>query len=67
RLYFDYGTETLDARYEPYQQQMDAVMRKYGYTQDDDWVTLRFEGEDHTPRAWRERLHIPLAFLLGPR
>ena len=67
RLYFDYGTETLDARYEPYQQQMDAVMRKYGYTQDDDWVTLRFEGEDHTPRAWRERLHIPLDFLLGPR
>ena len=67
RLYFDYGTETLDAQYEPYQRQMDAVMRKYGYTPGADWVTRRFVGEDHSPRAWRERLHIPLAFLLGPQ
>lgn len=65
RLYFDYGTETLDAQYEPYQQQMDTVMRKYGYTEGEDWVTRRFAGEEHSPRAWRERLHIPLAFLLG--
>jgi hypothetical protein len=29
------------------------------------WITLRFEGADHSPRTWRERLHIPLKFLLG--
>lgn len=65
RVYFDYGTETLDARYEPYQQGMDAVMQKYGYTLDQDWVTRKFEGADHSTRAWHERLHIPMKFLLG--
>ena len=65
RVYFDYGTETFDARFEPYQLQMDKVMRKYGFTQDVDWMTRRFEGADHSPQAWRERLHIPLKFLLG--
>ena len=65
RVYFDYGTETLDADYEPYQMQMDEVLRKHGYTSGVDWVTRRFEGADHSPRAWRERLHIPLKFLLG--
>ena len=65
KIYFDYGTETLDADYEPFQQQMDEVMRQHGYTAGEDWVTLRFEGADHSPRAWRERLHIPLKFLLG--
>jgi len=65
RIYFDYGTETMDAYYEPYQMQMDAVMRKYGYTEGEDWVTRRFEGADHTPKSWNARLHIPLKFLLG--
>ena len=65
KIYFDHGTETLDADYEPFQQQMDEVMRQHGYTAGEDWVALRFEGADHSPRAWRERLHIPLKFLLG--
>jgi predicted alpha/beta superfamily hydrolase len=65
RVYFDYGTETMDAAYEPYQQQMDEVMRKHGYTPGKDWITRRFDGADHSPRAWRERLHIPLKFLLS--
>ena len=65
RVYFDYGTEGLDAHYEPYQKQMDKVMRQHGYTSGEDWVTLRFDGADHSPRAWRERLHTPLKFLLG--
>lgn len=65
RVYFDYGTESLDAEYEPYQLKMDALMRKKGFVEGDDWMTQRFEGEDHSPRAWRERLHIPLTFLLG--
>lgn len=65
RLYFDYGTESLDAQYEPYQQQMDTLMRKRGFIEGEDWITRRFDGADHSPRAWRERLHIPLTFLLG--
>ena len=65
RIYFDRGTETLDADYGPGQRRMDDIMRKRGYTASEDWITLRFEGADHSPRAWRERLHIPLKFLLG--
>ena len=65
RVYFDHGTETYDANYGPFQKQMDEVMRQHGYVANEDWITRRFDGADHSPRAWRERLHIPLKFLLG--
>ena len=65
RVYFDHGTETYDAAYGPHQLKMDEVMRERGYRAGEDWVTRRFEGADHSPRAWRERLHIPLKFLLA--
>ncbi len=65
KIYFDYGTETLDAWYEPYQLQMDAAMEAIGYTRGSDWVTLKFEGEEHSEIAWRKRLDMPLTFLLG--
>jgi len=65
RVYFDYGTETLDADYEPFQLRMDEVMREKGFQDGVDWMTRKFDGADHTPRAWRERLHVPLVFLLG--
>lgn len=63
KLYFDYGTATLDSLYKPFQQQIDAVMRQKGYT-DAQWITREFPGEDHSERAWRKRLHLPLEFLL---
>ncbi len=65
RFYFDFGTETLDAAYEPYQRQMDTVMRAAGYTAGRDWLTRKFPGADHSEKSWRERVEIPLAFLLG--
>jgi predicted alpha/beta superfamily hydrolase len=65
RLYFDYGTRTVDALYEPYQEAVDKVLRAKGYRQGEDWLTLKFEGAEHGERAWRERVHIPLEFLLG--
>jgi predicted alpha/beta superfamily hydrolase len=65
KLYFDHGTLTVDALYEPYQQEVDMVMRAKGYTQGEDWLTLKFEGAEHSERAWRERVHLPLGFLLG--
>ena len=67
RIYFDYGTETLDADYEPHQLKMDELMKSKGYRAGEDWITRRFDGADHSPRAWRERFHIPLIFLLGNR
>jgi predicted alpha/beta superfamily hydrolase len=65
KLYFDYGTRTVDALYEPYQEEADQIIRAKGYTRGEDWLTLKFEGAEHGERAWRERVHIPLAFLLG--
>ena len=66
RIYFDYGTATLDASYEPYQQRMDQAMRAAGYTEGRDWVTKKFPGAEHSEKSWRERVEIPLTFLLGP-
>lgn len=67
KIYFDHGTETHDAWYEPYQNQMDTVMEEIGYTRGANWVTHKFEGEEHSEIAWRKRLDIPLAFLLGKK
>ncbi len=65
KIYFDFGTETLDTEYEPYQQQMDLRMQAKGYQQGKDWLTRKFEGADHSEAAWRARVDIPLQFLLG--
>ncbi len=62
RLYFDYGTETLDALYEPHQIRVDKIVREKGYTESD-WQTLKFEGAEHSEDAWQARLHLPLIFL----
>ncbi|MBP6596935.1 MAG: alpha/beta hydrolase [Arenimonas sp.] len=66
RVYFDYGTATLDATYGAYQQAMDARMQALGYRAGQDWLTRRFDGAEHNEAAWRARVHEPLVFLLGP-
>jgi predicted alpha/beta superfamily hydrolase len=64
KIYFDYGTESLDAQYEPFQKQADLIMKKKGYKQDKNWVTRKFPGEGHNESSWRKRIDIPLTFLL---
>lgn len=64
RFYFDFGTETLDAGYEKYQTRVDAIMKKAGYRSNIDWLTQKFPGAEHAERFWRQRVHIPLEFLL---
>jgi len=65
RLYFDYGTAGKDAPYEPYQRQADDILQAAGYQPGVDWLTQKFPGAEHNEKAWRARVHIPLAFLLG--
>ncbi len=65
KLYFDYGTATLDALYEPLQKPVDALLVSKGYQLEHDWLTRRFEGAEHNEPAWRARIHLPLTFLLG--
>jgi oligosaccharide 4-alpha-D-glucosyltransferase len=66
RIYFDFGTEALDSDYEPHQQAIDDVMLELGYEYGPLWQTRRFEGAGHSEIYWRERVHIPLKFLLEP-
>jgi len=63
RIYFDYGTETLDILYKPYQLQADKIMKAKGYSKKN-WLSREFPGEDHSERAWNKRLPIPILFLL---
>jgi enterochelin esterase-like enzyme len=65
RLYMDYGDQTFDKFYPPYQRKLDEVLRAGGYSEAN-WVTKYFPGENHSETAWAARLHIPLEFLLGP-
>jgi predicted alpha/beta superfamily hydrolase len=67
RLYFDYGTEGLDAGYEPFQLRMNHHMRAAGYAEGRDYIVQGFVGADHNEDAWRARVHIPLRFLLVPQ
>jgi predicted alpha/beta superfamily hydrolase len=64
RLYFDHGTEGLDAEYEQYQIQVDQILVEHGFTQNVDCLTLKFNGADHNEAAWRQRLPQALEFLL---
>ena len=67
RLYFDHGTETLDAHYAAYQQRIDRVVAARGYRQGRDWMVRNFPGQQHNEASWASRVHIPLQFLLPPR
>lgn len=65
KFYFDFGTATLDAAYEPYQRRADAILRAAGYVEGRDWLSRKFPGAEHSERSWRQRVDIPLAFLLA--
>lgn len=65
KIYFDYGSATLDSLYQPHQLRMDAKMAEKGYQPGKNWLTQSFPGADHSEKAWRERLHIPLTFLFS--
>jgi enterochelin esterase-like enzyme len=67
RLWFDHGTEALDALYPPHQVAVDAVLRRAGWTEGRDWITRVYPGTDHNERVWRERLADPLGFVLSAR
>ena len=66
RLWFDYGTEGLDAAYGPIQAKVDAWLEQQGLVRERDFTSRRFDGADHSERAWRARVGQALAFLLAP-
>ena len=65
RIWFDHGTEQLDAMYPDLQLQVDRVMQERGYSAGN-WTTFVDKGANHSENAWRARLDQPLTFLLAP-
>lgn len=64
KLYFDFGTGTNDGAVEPFQNQVDEIVKAAGYIEGRNWLTKKFPGEEHSERAWRKRVDVPLQFLL---
>ncbi len=64
KIYFDYGTETLDESYLKYEYRVDEVLQSKGYTTEN-YKNLKFEGENHSEASWQKRIDIPLQFLFG--
>lgn len=64
KIYFDYGTATIDSLYGPYQNMIDSIMVRHEYTSAN-WITKEFPGDEHSEDFWAARLHYPLEFLLG--
>ena len=65
KLYFDYGSETLDAAYARYQARVDKIVAKRGYRQGVNWLTRSFPGQKHNEQSWASRVDVPLTFLLA--
>ncbi|MGB8328064.1 MAG: alpha/beta hydrolase-fold protein [Steroidobacteraceae bacterium] len=64
RIYFDHGTVFLDALYGPFQERVDRLMTERGYRAGLDWDSRVFPGATHNEQAWRDRVDLPLTFLL---
>ena len=66
KLYFDHGSETLDAIYARYHHRMDSVVIRRGYRQWANSLSLSFPGQKHNEVSWASRVAVPLQFLLPP-
>jgi enterochelin esterase-like enzyme len=65
RIYFDHGTETLDALYAEPQASADLLFKEKGYA-DPNYLSRVFPGSAHAEDDWAQRVSIPLIFLSGP-
>ncbi|MDP3312453.1 alpha/beta hydrolase [Lutibacter sp.] len=63
KIYFDYGTNTLDEYYLPYQHRVDEVLKSKGFDLTNA-QNMKFEGHDHSENSWNQRFKIPVQFLL---
>ena len=67
RLYFDHGSEMLDATYARNQRRIDRIVARRGYRPGVNLISRNFPGQDHNEISWASRVEIPLRFLLPPR
>lgn len=64
RLWFDHGSENLDASYPPYQAAIDAFLSGQGFA-GDALESKAYPGADHNEASWAARLDDIMIFLLG--
>jgi predicted alpha/beta superfamily hydrolase len=64
KLYFDYGTETLDTLYEPYQLEVNVILKQKNYVELKNLLIKKFEEADHSEKAWADRVYMPVVFML---
>lgn len=65
KIYIDYGDQTIDSLYKPYQQNIDAVLASNGWKAPW-WETRFFPGTDHSEKAWAARFDQALLFITAP-
>jgi enterochelin esterase-like enzyme len=64
KIYFDYGDQTLDALYAPFQQHVDSLFIHHGKVSKRNYHSQFFRGENHSENSWSKRFNIPIQFLL---
>ncbi len=66
KLYFDRGTETIDAYYDKWDDRVIALCNSLGYRHGVSLDSGVYPGAPHEESAWKQRVHRPLRFLLTP-
>jgi enterochelin esterase-like enzyme len=63
KLWFDYGDQTLDQYYAPFQAVADTRVKAHGWQSPQDTITRAYPGAAHNEASWRARVADPLTFL----
>lgn len=64
-MFFDYGTEGLDAQYGPQHAAVRDWLLEQGFDEGREFVIRVYEGASHSEASWRARLDDQFAWLLA--
>jgi len=64
KIYLDYGNEANRADYRYRQKRVEHLLKDKGYEFGQDWLGNWYAGDPHSETAWRDRVQVPLQFLL---
>lgn len=64
KLYFDHGTQGIDAYYGDAEAQVLELVKSKGYVEGKSLMSYFADGDDHQERYWMNRVWRPLTFLL---
>ncbi len=67
RIWFDHGTDTLDAFYQPYQDNLDSALVENGWKKGRDFQSTVYPGAAHEENAWAARLDDIFGWMLQGR